>query len=415
VVAGRRQATAPTMGAALGCACAQICSPAADTVKRLGTAVTGGATGATAGALLDEFTVGKVLGRGSFGVVSNCTRRFDREELAVKLVDLNTVPKSRIRKEAVILSEIAHDNVVGYHGSYHHGRDGRFFCLVMDHYKGGDLIDGLERRGSAVGCNEAAHICRQVAHGIQHLHQIGILHRDVKGENVLIDKWCLADPMARCALTDFGAATRWTKGQRLEERTGTRLFWSPEFYDRNYADKVDVWALGCVAYCLVTFKLPFADERDVWMKQVDLGDAVDQSCADLVGWMLQKKEELRPSMDEVVTHSWLAVGGMSRCCSVGSVEDEVLADPEEEVPLLEPPRLEHLRAQRQQPAHEAAGKEDAPFSFSAPTSLGRSSVGRRELEASTSEDSSECPEMECNGKDPLGSFIGWTMQRVGAH
>jgi len=384
----------------------QICSPATDTVRAIRKTVSGaqGVRGGTQGMLLDEFSVGKCLGRGSFGVVSNCTRRSTGEELAVKVVDMAMVTSDRIRREAEILSGIDHESIVRLHGCFHHGRDARFFCLVMDRYEGGDLIDGLERRGAAVGCNEAAHIVRQVARGIQYLHRSGILHRDIKGENVLFDRPSVTDPTARCAITDFGAATRWTQGQRLEDHTGTRLFWSPEFYDRSYADKVDVWALGIVAYSLVTFRLPFSDEQDIRWKQAELSDAVDQGCADLICWTLQKREEMRPSIDEVVCHSWLASAGISDADDARSCVDE-----EEDAPLLElTPR-----------AREAAWKEDAPSPFSAPTSAGCSYDslllfgGHEESFSDGARDECEAsPERGAGGL--CGSVIGWTLQRVGA-
>jgi len=323
----------------------------------------------------------------------------------VKVLDTSAVSSSRIKKEAQILASLDNEHIIRLHGCYHHGRNDRFFCIVMDKLEGGDLIDGLERRGSAVSCQDAARLIHQVANGIHYLHQRGFVHRDIKGENVLMDTPSMVDPGVKCVITDFGAATRWTPGERLKDQTGTRVFWSPEFYDRNYAEKVDVWALGVVAYILVTFRMPFADEQSARYMEAVLPDTVDPECRDLISWALRKQEEPRARIEEVVKHAWL-VGAGAREATNADLMTSCEADVAEEDVI--PDKLCATTGAYLGPIDDAAAAE---------TSTDCSTIGQHSEETSSEaacECEGQCPHLTaCKADQALGSALAWTLERVG--
>ncbi|CAE8620344.1 unnamed protein product, partial [Polarella glacialis] len=138
--------------------------------------------------LLDEYSVGLTLGEGAFGVVSVCKKRSTGQEFAVKMVDKVETPVEQIKKEAEMLQSMEHPNVVKFHGVYY---ERCFVCIVMDKLDGGDLVEGLQRhlkeRGQ-INPLDVVHVAYQMAASIQYLHSRNVVHRDIKGDNYLMDR-----------------------------------------------------------------------------------------------------------------------------------------------------------------------------------------------------------------------------------
>ncbi|CAK9002652.1 unnamed protein product [Durusdinium trenchii] len=179
------------------------------------------------------------------------------------MVDKVETPVEAIKKEAEILQSMDHPNIVKFHGVYY---ERCFVCIVMDKLDGGDLVEGLQRhlkeRGQ-INCLDVVHVAYQMAASIHYLHQRNYMHRDVKGDNYLMDRKNMTDKQCKIVLTDFGTACTATPSDRLSSGVGTKIFWSPEFFDRDYGHKVDVWAMGVIMYGLVSGRFPFRDENDV--------------------------------------------------------------------------------------------------------------------------------------------------------
>jgi len=209
--------------------------------------------------LLDEYAIGQTLGEGAFGVVSECTHRSTGLEYAVKMVDKVETPVDQIKKEAAMLESLNHQNIVKVHGVYY---ERCFVCIVMDKYSGGDLVEGLQKhlkeRGQ-INCHHVVHVSRQMGASVQYLHSKLTVHRDIKGDNYLMDRRDMTDPDCKVVLTDFGTACNVTADERLSAAVGTKIFWAPEFFDKNYGMKVDVWAMGCILIEAFGGPLPYDD------------------------------------------------------------------------------------------------------------------------------------------------------------
>jgi len=207
-----------------------------------------------------------------------------------------------------MLQSLDHPNIVKFHGVYY---ERCFVCIVMDKYGGGDLVEGLQKhlkeRGQ-INCLQVVHVCRQMGAGVEFLHKRGVIHRDVKGDNYLMDRRDMTDPACKVVLTDFGTACNVDKGERLSAAVGTKIFWPPEFFDKNYGVKVDVWAIGVIMYGLVTGRFPFRDEADIRAKEVKIAKRVHPTCEELIKKMLEKKEALRFDSTRVMSHRWLSDG-----------------------------------------------------------------------------------------------------------
>lgn len=276
--------------------------------------------------LLDEYSVGKKLGEGAFGVVSICKKRATGEEFAVKMVDKVETPVDAIKKEAELLKNMDHPNIVKCHGVYY---ERCFVCIVMDMFSGGDLVEGLQRhlkeRGQ-INCFDVVHVSRQMSASIEYLHKNNLVHRDVKGDNFLMDRKDMTDQKCRIVLTDFGTVCDARPDDRLSASVGTKLFWPPEFFNKDYGQKVDVWAVGVVLYGLASGRFPFRDENDVKTKELKIPKRVHADCEDLIRKMLAKVEKERPSSTEIMAHRWVADknrAGGGGASAAGGPDDDV--------------------------------------------------------------------------------------------
>jgi len=288
----------------------------------------GGTDGPANKRLLEEYAVGHTLGEGAFGVVYACTHRASNEEFAVKMVDKVETPVEAIRKEAELLKSMDCKQIVKVHQIYY---ERCFVCIVMDKFSGGDLVEGLHahlKEKGKIPCFEIVHVSFQMGRALEYLHARNVVHRDVKGDNYLMSVKTITDPNNVVALADFGAAVTVKEGERLNSEVGTRIFWAPEFCNKSYGMKVDVWAMGVIMYGLLDGRFPFKDEKDIKTKEPKLPRRLHADCEDYLRGMLTKDEEKRLSSAQVVAHRWMANKGRETNGDTGldSMTSEVYKD-----------------------------------------------------------------------------------------
>mmetsp|Transcript_31991 Transcript_31991/g.69925 ORF Transcript_31991/g.69925 Transcript_31991/m.69925 type:complete len:768 (+) Transcript_31991:93-2396(+) len=260
------------------------------------------------GQLLEHYNLGKVLGQGAFGIVYLCKKKGTSEEYAVKMIDKAETKLSEIQKEAEMLTKCRHPSIVKLHDVYY---EKVFVCMVMDIYKGGDLIEGMQAHWKTKGMIPPVKIrplVAQMLEGIAFLHSKEIVHRDVKGDNYLMDRLDIAHPQLRIYLSDFGTVVECKAGTRLSQGVGTKVYWAPEFYASNYALPVDIWAIGIVSFGMVDGRFPFKGEADVRNKNIRLPPRCPEDCVALIQKLLTKEEKDRPTAAVLLTDKWILSG-----------------------------------------------------------------------------------------------------------
>jgi p21-activated kinase 1 len=179
----------------------------------------------------------------------------------IKQVDLYTQPnKELIVNEALVMRALHHENIVHYFDSFLFNNE---IWIAMEYMKGGCLTEVISANLMTEG--QIAAVSREIAQGLEHLHEYGIIHRDIKSDNVLLsptgdiklstyhglllwyDDLTLA---ASLTLADFGFCGQISdpaKGKRTT-MIGTPYWMAPEVVkQKEYGPKVDIWALGIVA------------------------------------------------------------------------------------------------------------------------------------------------------------------------
>ncbi len=215
-------------------------------------------------ALLDHprYRVVKELGRGGMGVVYEAQHRLMDRRVALKLINRAVLDHpdalARFHTEVRNAAKLHHPNIVT---AFDAEQAGDLHMLVMEYVEGSDLAKVLDKRGPFPLLN-ACHYVRQAALGLQHAFEKGMIHRDVKPQNLMLT------PQGQVKILDFGLARVASEGSKLGGLTqegvfmGTPEYVSPEqAVNARTADiRADVYSLGCTLYALLAGRPPFRGE-----------------------------------------------------------------------------------------------------------------------------------------------------------
>lgn len=258
-----------------------------------------------------------IIGKGAMGVVYAAKHATIEREFAIKVLlpklSIDKEYRTRFLREARINARLAHPNVVQVFDTGDH--DGLLFT-VMELLQGGSLQQ-LVSAGQLGGVEEIFEIGVQIASALDAAHQLALVHRDVKPENVIVE--VDDEGVRRCVLVDFGLAFI-TDSSDLGRMTtsgsvvsGTPLYMSPEqVAGSDIGPESDVYSLGCLLYELVCGETPFesADDSVVRIMSKHLftpptplsqrAEGVPYQLEELILAMLEKEAARRPSAARVV-------------------------------------------------------------------------------------------------------------------
>ncbi|ABN64940.2 Calcium/calmodulin-dependent protein kinase, partial [Scheffersomyces stipitis CBS 6054] len=266
----------------------------------------------------------ETIGQGAFATVKKAVERSSGKSFAVKIINrrkaLNTGGGAMVGvdRELSILRKLDHPNIVSLKAFY---EDLDNYYIVMELVPGGDLMDFVAANG-AIGEDATQVITRQILEGIAYVHKLGISHRDLKPDNILIMK---DDPIL-VKITDFGLAKFSDNSTFMKTFCGTLAYVAPEVitgkYEssqneskRNYSSLVDIWSLGCLVYVLLTSHLPFNGKTQAQMfskiKKGEFHEAplnsyeISPEGRDFLSCCLQVNPRLRVTAEEALKHVWL--------------------------------------------------------------------------------------------------------------
>lgn len=187
-----------------------------------------------------------------------------------------------------------------------------YYFMVLDFMQGKDLFDYIQKRGFSLPESRVKDLMYQVALGVRYLHAFGIVHRDLKLENIMMSD--LTDE-AVPKIVDFGLAKIIGPSNTASEPFGTLGYVAPEVLRKqNYTFSCDVWSIGCMCYALLSGSLPFDHEsqketirmtlEDKLIFDLPIWQQVSRGAKDLISRLLVKDPSKRMTLEQALQHQW---------------------------------------------------------------------------------------------------------------
>ncbi|XP_067406012.1 mitogen-activated protein kinase kinase kinase 19 [Emydura macquarii macquarii] len=264
------------------------------------------------------WTRGEILGKGAYGTVY-CGLTSQGQLIAVKQVALDTSDQvttekeyQKLQEEVDLLKTLQHINIVTYLGTC---LEDNIVSIFMEFVLGGSISSIINRFGplpEVVFCKYT----KQILQGVAYLHKNCVVHRDIKGNNVMLI------PNGVIKLIDFGCAKRlaWvslsgTHSEMLKSVHGTPYWMAPEVINESgYGRKSDIWSIGCTVFEMATGKPPLASmDRLAAMFYIvahrglmpSLPDHFSGKAADFVHVCLTRDQHERPSAPQLLQHPFM--------------------------------------------------------------------------------------------------------------
>ena len=259
------------------------------------------------------------IGKGHYATVYRGVYKATGQPVAVKRIKRSLARPATLKTEIRALSAVkGHPNIVQMHDVFYNNKH---VVLIMELLGGGELFDRIVQNGAYSERDASQHV-RKIASALQFMHSQGIVHRDMKPENlVLVDK----SPNSEIKISDFGLSKILNNDQTtMVTVCGTRAYSAPEVNfggparSGNYTEKVDTWSLGVILYVILAAYHPFdpygeSNDSEIWSRicrgQWDFNDevwtSVSPEAKDLIKHLICIDPNKRFGTQEILDHKWI--------------------------------------------------------------------------------------------------------------
>ncbi|XP_011666722.1 MAP/microtubule affinity-regulating kinase 3 isoform X2 [Strongylocentrotus purpuratus] len=251
----------------------------------------------------------KTIGKGNFAKVKLAKHIPTGKEVAIKIIDktqLNPSSLQKVYREVKIMKLLDHPNIVKL---FEVIETDKTLYLAMEYASGGEVFDYLVAHGRMKE-KEARAKFRQIVSAVQYCHQKRVVHRDLKAENLLLDK------DLNIKIADFGFSNEFTIGCKLDTFCGSPPYAAPELFQGKKYDgpEVDVWSLGVILYTLVSGSLPFDGQNLKELRERVLRGKyripfyMSTDCENLLKRFLMLNPAKRAMLETIMKDKWMNAG-----------------------------------------------------------------------------------------------------------
>jgi calcium-dependent protein kinase len=256
-----------------------------------------------------HYTIFSQIGSGGNSLVYLAQQSLSGQYVALKAIpkspNIKSIESLSFFPETEILKTLDHPNIIKCFENFESNEK---FFITLEYLDGGSLFSYLRSFSSPLPLEQVSLIMSSVLKALRYCHQQGVIHRDVKLENLFLQ----LNPNLSVKLGDFGSAV-WS--QQRGKYVGTLTYLAPEVFTGDYDEKVDIWACGIVLYVLITGHSPYneSDPKKIrkMIKNAELGLeklCLSKDLQDLLEKMLCPQPKLRISAAEALKHPWLSSG-----------------------------------------------------------------------------------------------------------
>lgn len=258
---------------------------------------------------LDNFDIGRALGRGKFGNVYLAREKETHFVVALKVLFKKQIQsmnvEHQVRREIEIQAHLRHENILRLYGYFH---DETRIYMILEYAPKGTLYMAQQKQPEKrFSEGETAFFVKSLASALVYLHEKHVIHRDIKPENLLLGY------NNQLKIADFGWSVKEQNSKRMTV-CGTLDYLPPEMVQGKEHDKnVDIWCLGVLCYELLVGKAPFLapDHTDTYRKiskgHYQLPLFVSKSASNLIHKLLVLQPDQRLPLPEVMKHPWIVL------------------------------------------------------------------------------------------------------------
>lgn len=260
---------------------------------------------------IGRYMLGAVIGEGKSAIVRKAAKEGDKKKYAVKVLNKlaghrGTLINLQFRQEVEALRSITHKNVVCMHECLHsHKR----LYIVLELLPG-TLLSLYVAKRKGLSENETLDYSHQLTSALAHLHKNHVVHRDIKPDNVILDK-----DKELLKIIDFGLSATSSSNPHLTRRCGTPAYMAPEVTSTTgYGCAVDMWSLGVSIVEMLQGSAPVLDElhhkgnypKLVQRRNMFAGlPSLSKDCVSFLDRLLQLYPERRMSAADALQHAWM--------------------------------------------------------------------------------------------------------------
>ncbi|CAN3484762.1 serine/threonine-protein kinase Kin4p [Diutina catenulata] len=265
-----------------------------------------------------SYILGSTLGEGEFGKVKLGWRKDGKQpsQVAIKLIKRDSIARDsesevKIHREINSLKMLSHPNIVNLVEVM---KSGKYIGIVLEYCSGGELFDYILHH-KYLKEQVAKKLFAQLVSGVDYMHAKGLVHRDLKLENLLLDKH------KNVIISDFGFVNSYRSDDLMKTSCGSPCYAAPELVlsqQRYHGRKVDIWSLGVILYAMLAGYLPFDDDPEnedgsdivrlyqyICKTPLTFPEYVSPLARDLLRKIIVPDPKKRIDMPQIMTHPWL--------------------------------------------------------------------------------------------------------------